>query len=70
MQLDAPSDCYMSDHVESPEGEFDGQIVFGHSYCYALKKFVINESSSVVILELDDSKMTEPELEGRSLITM
>ena len=70
MQLDSHGDCYMSDHVEASEGEFDGQIVFGHSYCYALKKFVIDKSSSVVVLELDVSKMTEPEPEGRSLITM
>ena len=67
MKLDAQHGYYISDPVEASEGEFDGQVVFGHSYCYALKKFVVDKSS-LVVLELDVSKMTESEPEGRSLI--
>ena len=69
MKLDAHQGYYISDPVEASEGEFDGQVVFGHSYCYALKKFVVDKSS-LVVLELDVSKMTESEPEGTSLIIM
>lgn len=64
MMLDAHHGYYISDAVEASEGEFDGQVVFGHSYCYALKKFVIDKASTMIVLELDVSKMTEAEPEG------
>ena len=42
-----------------PEGEYDGQIVLGssYSYIYPVKKFIVEPTSDLIMLELDPTKM-------------
>ena len=48
---------YSSQWINVPVGEFDGQIVIGSSFCYPVKKFVIDQEGETVQLDLDLSKM-------------
>lgn len=63
MMLDAQNGYYISDMVEASEGEFDGQFVIGRTYRSAIKKFVVDKTSTTIELELDVSKVIEAESE-------
>ena len=48
---------YTSEYTDIPMGEFDGQLILGSSYCYPLKKFMIDEEGETVLLEMDPKRM-------------
>ena len=47
---------FLSKTVDVPIGEYDGQLVVGGSYCYPVRKFLIEQDGDVIPLELDVSK--------------
>ena len=52
---------YTSDPTDVPVGEYDGQLVIGSSYCYPLKKFIVERDGDMVQLELDVRNMETQE---------
>ena len=59
MSLSPKGSHYISGFVLVPEGEYDGQIVLGssYSYIYPVKKFIVEPTSDLIMLELDPTKM-------------
>ncbi len=55
----------MSKTVTVPIGEFDGQLVISGSYCYPVRKFLIEQDGGVVNLELDATKFESNEDFGK-----
>jgi hypothetical protein len=56
LTLDAGGN-YMSEYHYVSPGDYDGQLILGDSYCYPLKKFMIDQNGETVPLELDPKKM-------------
>ncbi len=53
LKLDSDGGHYASSTVAIPNGTYEGQLVIGDSFIHPVKKFTVNNSNDLIVLQFD-----------------